>query len=136
MAKSIIFLESATKKKTIETFLGRDYIIFATGGHLMELAKKGYYNLGVDLEKFTPSYEIIPGKILRISVSDISRLYYTSSGSLLNIEESRSPVLVLKIIKGLSKSRVIKEGVANAKYTDSNPLYVPPDTRCVHSGEM
>ena len=28
----------------------------------MELAKKGYYNLGVDLEKFTPSYEIIPGK--------------------------------------------------------------------------
>ena len=59
-------------------------------------------------------------------MSDISRLYYTSSGSLLNIEESRSPVLVLKIIKGLSKSRVIKEGVANAKYTDSNPLYVPP----------
>ena len=31
-----------------------------------------------------------------------------------------------QIIKGLSKSRVIKEGVVNAKYTDSNPLYVPP----------
>lgn len=70
--------------------------------------------------------EIIPGKVLRIPVSDISRLYYTSSGSLLNIEESRSPVLVLKIIKGLSKSRIIKEGTMNAKDTGSNPLYVPP----------
>ncbi|GBC03591.1 hypothetical protein RclHR1_05200002 [Rhizophagus clarus] len=70
--------------------------------------------------------ETIPGKVLRIPVSDISRLYYTSSGNLLNIEESRSPVLVLKIIKGLSKSRIIKEGIANVKDSDSNPLYVPP----------
>ncbi|CAG8455733.1 12708_t:CDS:2 [Rhizophagus irregularis] len=71
--------------------------------------------------------ETIPGKVLRIPVSDISRLYYTSSGSLLNIEESRSPVLVLKIIKGLSKSRIIKEGIMNAKDTDSNPLVVTPE---------
>ncbi|CAG8592743.1 10907_t:CDS:2 [Funneliformis caledonium] len=70
--------------------------------------------------------ESIPGKILRIPVSDISRLYYTSSGSLLNIEESRSPVLVLKVIKGLSRTRMIKENAVNAKDTDSNPLYVPP----------
>ncbi|CAB4374775.1 Ran-binding-domain-containing protein [Rhizophagus irregularis] len=73
--------------------------------------------------------ETIPGKVLRIPVSDISRLYYTSSGSLLNIEESRSPVLVLKIIKGLSKSRIIKEGIMNAKDTDSNPLVVTPEKR-------
>ncbi|CAI2175164.1 3410_t:CDS:2 [Funneliformis geosporum] len=70
--------------------------------------------------------ESIPGKVLRIPVSDISRLYYTSSGSLLNIEESRSPVLVLKVIKGLSKTRMIKEKAVNEKDTDSNPLYVPP----------
>ncbi|CAG8797502.1 6586_t:CDS:2, partial [Gigaspora margarita] len=62
MNKSVVFLESAIKKKTIETFLGKDYVIFATGGHLTELVKKGYYNLGVDLEKFTPTYEIIPEK--------------------------------------------------------------------------
>lgn len=62
MTKSVIFLESATKKKTIGTFLGQDYVIFATGGHLTELAKKGYYNLGIELEKFTPTYEIIPDK--------------------------------------------------------------------------
>jgi DNA topoisomerase IA len=34
MAKKLIFLESATKKRTIEAFLGGDYVIFATSGHL------------------------------------------------------------------------------------------------------
>lgn len=56
MAKYLIFLESYTKQKTIKTFLGNEYEVFATGGHLTELAKKGYLNLGVDLQKFTPQY--------------------------------------------------------------------------------
>src|SRR5207302_704586 len=30
--------------------------------HLTELVKQGYYNLGIDLEKFHPTYQIIPGK--------------------------------------------------------------------------
>ena len=62
MKKKIIFLESATKKITIQSFLGNNYLIFATGGHLQELKKTGIYNLGVDLEKFRPTYEIIPDK--------------------------------------------------------------------------
>ena len=62
MKKGLIFLESATKKKTIQSFLGEEYVIFATGGHLWELRKTGVYNLGVDLENFTPSYEIISEK--------------------------------------------------------------------------
>ncbi|CAG8807504.1 34016_t:CDS:2, partial [Racocetra persica] len=39
-----------------------EYVIFATGGHLWELKKTGVYNLGVDLENFQPSYEIIAEK--------------------------------------------------------------------------
>ncbi|RHZ36021.1 type I DNA topoisomerase [endosymbiont GvMRE of Glomus versiforme] len=62
MAKYLIFLESFTKQKTIKTFLGNDYEVFATSGHLMELAKRGYYNLGVDLTKFTPYYDPLPEK--------------------------------------------------------------------------
>ncbi|KLL01557.1 MAG: DNA topoisomerase I [Mycoplasmataceae bacterium RC_NB112A] len=63
MKKYLIFLESATKKKTIQSFLGNEYVIFATSGHLWELKKTGLYNLGVDLEKnFIPLYEIIPDK--------------------------------------------------------------------------
>jgi len=62
MKKGLIFLESTTKKKTIQSFLGEEYAIFATGGHLWELRKSGVYNLGVDLENFTPSYDIISEK--------------------------------------------------------------------------
>ena len=62
MKKNLIFLESATKKKTIQSFLGNEYVIFATGGHLWELKKSGLYNLGVNLDNFTPTYEIIPEK--------------------------------------------------------------------------
>jgi len=64
--KKVIFLESKTKIKTLRSF--RDlfpeskYTIFATGGHLKELKKTGAYNLGVDLIKFSPEYEIIAGK--------------------------------------------------------------------------
>jgi DNA topoisomerase I len=62
MKKGLIFLESATKKKTIQSFLGEEYIIFATSGHLRELKKTGEYNLGIDLQNFRPTYKIIEGK--------------------------------------------------------------------------
>jgi len=62
MNKSLIFLESSVKRKTIQSFLGDNYVIFATSGHLQELKKSGIYNLGVNLENFEPTYEVIPGK--------------------------------------------------------------------------
>jgi DNA topoisomerase-1 len=62
MNKSLIFLESSVKRKTIQSFLGDNYVIFATSGHLQELKKTGMYNLGVNLESFEPTYEVIPGK--------------------------------------------------------------------------
>jgi len=62
MNKSLIFLESSVKRKTIQSFLGDNYVIFATSGHLQELKKSGIYNLGVNLESFEPTYEVIPGK--------------------------------------------------------------------------
>jgi len=61
--KILIFLESNTKKLTIKSFLGADYNIFATGGHLMELENKGIYNLGVDFDNnFKPSYLVMSKK--------------------------------------------------------------------------
>jgi DNA topoisomerase-1 len=66
MTKYLIFLESFTKQKTIKAFLGNDYEIFATSGHLTELKKDGYNNLGLgkDLKKFdfTPRYGLLPEK--------------------------------------------------------------------------
>ena len=63
MSKKLIFLESYTKQNTVRSILGKEYEVFATGGHLNELAKRGYKNLGIaDLENFTPQYQLLEAK--------------------------------------------------------------------------
>ena len=60
MAKNLVIVESPAKAKTIGGFLGSDYEIKSSYGHVMDLPKKG---LGVDVEKkFKPEYEISPDK--------------------------------------------------------------------------
>jgi DNA topoisomerase I len=60
MAKKLVIVESPAKAKTIEKFLGRDFEVRASMGHIMDLPKKG---LGVNTRKdFTPQYEVIEKK--------------------------------------------------------------------------
>ena len=60
MAKGMIVVESPTKVKTLQKFLGDDYIIKASVGHVKDLPEG---ELGVDIEKdFEPQYVTIPGK--------------------------------------------------------------------------
>jgi DNA topoisomerase-1 len=60
MAKSLVIVESPAKAKTINRYLGPDYTVKASMGHVMDLPKK---ELGVDLKKnFEPTYLVIPGK--------------------------------------------------------------------------
>ncbi len=60
MAKGMIVVESPTKVKTLQKFLGDDYIIKASVGHIKDLPEG---ELGVDIEKdFQPQYITIPGK--------------------------------------------------------------------------
>ncbi len=60
MAKSLVIVESPAKAKTINRYLGSDFSVKASLGHIKDLPKKG---LGVDLKNdFEPSYETIPGK--------------------------------------------------------------------------
>ncbi len=60
MAKKLVIVESPAKAKTIEKFLGRDFEVRASMGHVMDLPKKG---LGVNTRKdFAPQYEIIEKK--------------------------------------------------------------------------
>jgi DNA topoisomerase-1 len=60
MSKSLIVVESPTKVKTLEKFLGGDFVIKASVGHIKDLPEG---ELGVDLERdFQPQYVIIPGK--------------------------------------------------------------------------
>jgi len=60
MAKSIVIVESPAKAKTITKYLGPDYEVLASLGHVMDLPKR---DLGVDIENhFEPTYVVIPGK--------------------------------------------------------------------------
>ncbi len=60
MAKGLVIVESPTKAKTIQKYLGAGYEVEASFGHIKDLPKK---SLGVDLENdFATDYEVIPGK--------------------------------------------------------------------------
>src|SRR3984893_6515228 len=60
MAKSLVIVESPAKAKTIGKYLGKQYVVKASLGHVKDLPKK---DLAVDVDKgFEPHYEIIEGK--------------------------------------------------------------------------
>jgi DNA topoisomerase-1 len=58
MGKNLVIVESPAKAKTINKYLGKDYVVKASIGHIKDLPSKG---LGVDVEhNFEPTYELIP----------------------------------------------------------------------------
>jgi DNA topoisomerase-1 len=60
LATKLVIVESPSKAKTIEKFLGSDYRVLASVGHIIDLPAKG---LGVDTRRnFAPKYVVIPGK--------------------------------------------------------------------------
>ena len=63
MAKNLVIVESPSKSKTIEKYLGNDYKVVSSKGHIRDLATTGSYGLGVDVENdFKPNYVPIKGK--------------------------------------------------------------------------
>src|SRR5579871_284407 len=60
MGRSLVIVESPAKAKTINKYLGRNYSVKASYGHVMDLPKK---ELGIDIKHgFEPTYEVSPGK--------------------------------------------------------------------------
>ncbi len=63
MSKNLVIVESPTKTKAIEKYLGSDYKVVSSKGHIRDLATKGKYGFGVDLDNnFEPTYVAIKGK--------------------------------------------------------------------------
>ena len=63
MAKKLVIVESPSKSKTIEKYLGKDYKGVSSKGHIRDLSTTGQFGLGVDIENgFVPNYVAIKGK--------------------------------------------------------------------------
>ena len=63
MSKTLVIVESPTKIKYISKFLGNNYIVSSSKGHIRDLSTKGKFGLGVDVEDhFKPDYKTIKGK--------------------------------------------------------------------------
>ncbi len=60
MGRSLVIVESPAKAKTINKYLGRNYVVKASYGHIMDLPKKV---MGIDIDHgFEPTYEVNPDK--------------------------------------------------------------------------
>ena len=85
MAKNLVIVESPAKAKTIERFLGKDYLVRSSFGHVMDLNKN---KISVDTEKdFLPDYEISPDK--KKVVSDLKKLAKDANTVWLASDEDR-----------------------------------------------
>lgn len=63
MSKKLVIVESPSKSKTIEKYLGSDYKVVSSLGHIRDLSTSGKFGFGVDIEDhFKPDYKIIKGK--------------------------------------------------------------------------
>ena len=63
MSKKLVIVESPAKAKTIENYLGKDYVVLSSVGHIRDLATTGPGGLGVDVEnQFEANYKNVTGK--------------------------------------------------------------------------
>jgi DNA topoisomerase-1 len=90
MAKNLVIVESPAKAKTINKYLGSDYTVMASIGHIKDLPAK---DLGVDIDNnFEPHYEVIPDTKKRNNkkiVSDLKKAAKTSEAIYLAADPDR-----------------------------------------------
>ena len=85
MAKNLVIVESPAKAKTIEGYLGKDYVVKSSFGHVRDLPKKG---LSIDLENnFHPNYEVSTDK--KQLVSELKKLAAAADTVWLATDEDR-----------------------------------------------
>src|SRR5258708_3599418 len=90
MTKNLVIVESPAKAKTINKYLGKDFVVMASIGHIKDLPSKG---LGVDVQNnFQPEYEIIPDTKKRNNkkiVADLKKTAKTATAIYLAADPDR-----------------------------------------------
>ncbi len=104
--KNLVIVESPSKSKTIEKYLGNDFKVVASMGHIRDLATTGKFGLGVDVDHdFTPSY--IPMKGKKKVITDLKKLVKESDAVYLATDPDREGEAIswhLKDTLGLKKN--------------------------------
>jgi len=82
---NLVIVESPAKAKTIEKYLGKDFTVLSSYGHIRDMQKKG---MGIDLEnRFAPTYEISPDK--KKTVAELRKVAKTAEAVWLATDEDR-----------------------------------------------
>lgn len=134
---NLVIVESPSKAKTINKYLGKDYLVKASKGHVVDLPKS---KLGIDVENnFVPDYQITNSK----SLSEIKKAFKNADNLILAVDLDREGEAIgwhiareLKVIdeKGKPKGKksvkrivfseitkdAIKEAIANPREIDMN----------------
>ncbi len=104
--KNLVIVESPSKSKTIEKYLGSDYKVVASMGHIRDLATTGKFGLGVDVDhNFEPTY--IPMKGKKKVISDLKKLVSSSDKVYLATDPDREGEAIswhLKDTLGINKN--------------------------------
>jgi DNA topoisomerase-1 len=131
--KKLVILESPNKVKSIQEILNKidktnHYMVVASAGHCLNLTKDQKYNLGIDLETFEETYEIIAGKkdiisTIKKMVKDADEIILATDGDLQGEYIAWTLFTALKLPKTKTKRAVfmeitekgVREGISNLR---------------------
>jgi DNA topoisomerase I len=126
MGKNLVIVESPAKANTIEKYLGKDYKVLSSVGHVRDLAKTGPGGLGVDVEnQFQPKYSVIRGKKkvineIKKAVKDADRIYLATDPDregeaiswhlydVLELEKQKEKEIYRVVFHEITKNAIVK----------------------------
>ncbi len=153
--KSLVIVESPTKAKTIAKFLGKDFVIKASNGHIRDLPnraaeipaklkKEAWAKLGVNVnENFEPLYVVPPGKkdhvkTLKAALKNAKELFLATDedreGESISwhlLEELKPKIPVKRLVFHEITKEAIKESLDNARDVDLNLVKAQETRRIV-----
>ncbi|HEY2391482.1 MAG TPA: type I DNA topoisomerase [Candidatus Angelobacter sp.] len=114
MAKSLVIVESPAKAKTINKYLGKDFEVEASLGHIKDLPKS---QLGVDLEgDFSTDYVVIPGK--EKVVAKLKKMAKSASAIYLAPDPDREGEAIAAHLE-----EELSDGIGKKKKKDATPFH-------------
>jgi len=124
MANKLVIVESPAKSKTISQYLGEDFEVLSSVGHIRDLATKGKGGLGIDVENdFEPTYEILKGKkkivtALNKALKDSDELYLATDpdreGEAISWHLKETLKIKDQLVKRVEFNEITKEAILNA----------------------